>query len=164
MTLLAPDNIPFRLVLHSLQYIATGSSIFVPWQSLVLARLEKFVFVVHPLFQFHWFRVTIVHIILFRPGYESFSELLYQKDVPFLIFSAGLLNTITEILQQHQARVEDNVMIVSNRMRFDDSGVAVGFMKPVIHSYIKEKILDQFSETKNVIRVSTCAIVLFAYK
>ncbi len=89
-----------------------------------------------------------------RSGYSSFSKLLSTEGVPLLIFSAGLWDSLTEILKQ-QGPVSDNVHIVSNRLVFEEGGVAVDYQKPVIHSYKKGSIPDHFEDVKESIKVSS---------
>lgn len=42
-------------------------------------------------------------------------------------------------------------------MKFDEKGLAEGFTKPVIHSYIKERIGSQSSDIMGLIQVNGCA-------
>ncbi|KAL5999266.1 hypothetical protein ACLOJK_040716 [Asimina triloba] len=56
-----------------------------------------------------------------------------ERDVPVLIFSAGLADIIEEVLRQKLHRSFKNVRIVSNRMVFNDDGRLVGFKGKTIH-------------------------------
>ena len=56
--------------------------------------------------------------------------------------------------------IHSNMRVVSNRMLFDDSGVACGFTEPVIHSYSKGKSPDQFVGLQDWIEVATCIILM----
>ncbi|KAL1101590.1 hypothetical protein V6Z11_D05G307200 [Gossypium hirsutum] len=81
--------------------------------------------------------------IAFRDGVVELFELLEEKDVPVLIFSAGLADIIEEVLRQKVHRYFKNIKIVSNQMVFDDSGRLVSFKGKLIHSLNKnEHALD----------------------
>ncbi|KAK8467731.1 hypothetical protein PHAVU_007G137100 [Phaseolus vulgaris] len=69
--------------------------------------------------------------IAFREGVPELFEFLEERDIPVLIFSAGLADTIEEVLRQKLHRYFKNVRIVSNRMVFDDNGSLVSFKAPV---------------------------------
>ncbi|KAJ9553807.1 hypothetical protein OSB04_017852 [Centaurea solstitialis] len=74
-------------------------------------------------------------VIAFREGVE--------RDIPVLIFSAGLADIIEEVLRQKLHRTFKNVKIVSNRMKFDQNGNLVSFTGKLIHSLNKnEHALD----------------------
>ncbi|GKU91489.1 hypothetical protein SLEP1_g5356 [Rubroshorea leprosula] len=81
--------------------------------------------------------------IAFREGVVELFEVLEEKDVPILIFSAGLADIIEEVLRQKVHRTFKNIKIVSNRMLFDENGRLVSFKGKTIHSLNKnEHALD----------------------
>ncbi|KAL2324991.1 hypothetical protein Fmac_024049 [Flemingia macrophylla] len=81
--------------------------------------------------------------IAFREGVSELFEFLEERDIPVLIFSAGLADIIEEVLRQKLQRSFKNVRIVSNRMVFDDDGHLVSFKGKLIHSLNKnEHALD----------------------
>ncbi|KAH7536885.1 hypothetical protein FEM48_Zijuj03G0033500 [Ziziphus jujuba var. spinosa] len=81
--------------------------------------------------------------IAFREGVVELFEFLEKRDIPILIFSAGLADIIEEVLRQKLHRSFKNVKIVSNRMVFDEKGVLVSFKGKTIHSLNKnEHALD----------------------
>ncbi|XP_027366380.1 7-methylguanosine phosphate-specific 5'-nucleotidase A isoform X2 [Abrus precatorius] len=81
--------------------------------------------------------------IAFREGVIELFEFLEERDIPVLIFSAGLADIIEEVLRQKLHRSFKNVRIVSNRMVFDDDGHLVSFKGKLIHSLNKnEHALD----------------------
>ncbi|KAF3785484.1 7-methylguanosine phosphate-specific 5'-nucleotidase [Nymphaea thermarum] len=89
-------------------------------------------------------------IIEFRDGVVKLFELLEEKGVPILIFSAGLADIIEEVLGQKLHRSFKNVNIVSNRMIFDDSGHLVAFRGKTIHVLNKnEHALDMAAPLHN---------------
>lgn len=82
-------------------------------------------------------------VIAFREGVIQLFELLEERDVPVLIFSAGLADIIEEVFRQKPHRPFKNVKIVSNRMVFDDNGNLVAFKGKTIHVLNKnEHALD----------------------
>ncbi|CAG7880789.1 unnamed protein product [Brassica rapa] len=81
--------------------------------------------------------------IAFRDGVVELFEFLEEKEIPVLIFSAGLADVIEEVLRQKLHRTFKNVKIVSNRMVFDDDGRLVSFKGKLIHVLNKnEHALD----------------------
>ncbi|MBA0808830.1 hypothetical protein Gohar_024539 [Gossypium harknessii] len=77
------------------------------------------------------------------PQFLCFIWNIQEKDVPVLIFSAGLADIIEEVLRQKVHRYFKNIKIVSNQMVFDDSGRLVSFKGKLIHSLNKnEHALD----------------------
>ncbi|KAL8257818.1 hypothetical protein R6Q59_029859 [Mikania micrantha] len=82
-------------------------------------------------------------VIAFREGVVELFEFLEERDIPVLIFSAGLADIIEEVLRQKLHRTFKNVKIVSNRMKFDQNGNLVSFTGKLIHSLNKnEHALD----------------------
>ncbi|KAJ1435781.1 Pyrimidine 5-nucleotidase, eukaryotic [Sesbania bispinosa] len=77
--------------------------------------------------------------IAFREGVSELFEFLEERDIPVLIFSAGLADIIEEVLRQKLHRSFKNVKIVSNRMVFDDDGHLVSFKGKLIHSLNKNE-------------------------
>ncbi|CAN1258357.1 Cytosolic 5'-nucleotidase 3A, partial [Linum perenne] len=65
--------------------------------------------------------------IAFREGVADLFEYLEERDIPVLIFSAGLADIIEEVLRQKIHRSFKNVRIVSNRMEFDNDGRLTSF-------------------------------------
>ncbi|KAI4351235.1 hypothetical protein L6164_005611 [Bauhinia variegata] len=81
--------------------------------------------------------------IAFRDGVIELFEFLEERDIPVLIFSAGLADIIEEVLRQKLHRSFKNVKIVSNRMVFDNNSRLISFKGKLIHSLNKnEHALD----------------------
>ncbi|ONK65102.1 uncharacterized protein A4U43_C07F33640 [Asparagus officinalis] len=81
--------------------------------------------------------------ISFRDGLVELFEYLEEKDVPVLIFSAGLADIIEEVFRQKLHRSFKNVKVVSNRMVFDNNGRLISFKGKTIHVLNKnEHALD----------------------
>ncbi|XP_074312382.1 uncharacterized protein LOC141647911 [Silene latifolia] len=88
----------------------------------------------------------------FREGVFTLFELLEEKNVPVLIFSAGLADIIEEVLRQRFDRSFKNIEIVSNRMMFDDSGNLLAFKGKTIHVLNKnEHALDMAAPLRDTL-------------
>lgn len=96
---------------------------------------------------------------VFRPLLCEFIQLAKSKQIPFLVFSAGLGDVIEEILKSTGYWIDD-MEIVSNRMEFDDDGYCVGFHEPLIHVFNKNEAsifkgdhADKIKSKSNVILI-----------
>ncbi|XP_071101196.1 cytosolic 5'-nucleotidase 3-like isoform X2 [Haliotis cracherodii] len=76
--------------------------------------------------------------LLLRDDCLWFFDELHQHGIPLLIFSAGIGDIIEEVITQ-QARMLDNMKIVSNFMDFDSEGKLIGFKGEMIHTYNKNE-------------------------
>ncbi|XP_067687851.1 cytosolic 5'-nucleotidase 3-like isoform X2 [Haliotis asinina] len=76
--------------------------------------------------------------LVLRDGCMWFFDELHQHQIPLLIFSAGIGDIIEEVITQ-QARMHDNMKIVSNFMDFDSEGKLIGFKGEMIHTYNKNE-------------------------
>ncbi|KAE9451268.1 hypothetical protein C3L33_16849, partial [Rhododendron williamsianum] len=82
-----------------------------------------------------------------------------EREVPVLIFSAGLADIIEEVLRQKLHRSFKNVRIVSNRMVFNLSGQLVSFKGKTIHVLNKNEhaldmaapVHDQLGDTNGIV-------------
>ncbi|THD26600.1 Cytosolic 5' nucleotidase III [Fasciola hepatica] len=74
--------------------------------------------------------------LVLRDEVKAFTDLLHERHIPLLIFSAGLGDVIRLLLQRFCMDTE-NVRVVSNFMRFNEEGVLVGFEEPAIHTFNK---------------------------
>jgi len=81
--------------------------------------------------------------IAFRDGVVELFEYLEERDIPVLVFSAGLADIIEEVFRQKLHRPFKNVKVVSNRMVFNEEGRLVSFKGKTIHVLNKnEHALD----------------------
>jgi HAD superfamily hydrolase (TIGR01544 family) len=95
-----------------------------------------------------------------RPAAKELIQLAHSADIPFLVFSAGLGDSIEEFLRQ-TGNLASNVAIVSNKMQFNGKGLLVGFHSDIIHSLNKnyshvinarnKKLITHSKHCKNVI-------------
>lgn len=60
-----------------------------------------------------------------REGVDKFFKLARSSDIPLVIFSAGIGNTILELLLTTGMK-SDNVHIISNMLAYDENGNATG--------------------------------------
>ncbi|KAL6637525.1 hypothetical protein ACP70R_025097 [Stipagrostis hirtigluma subsp. patula] len=65
--------------------------------------------------------------IAFRDGVVELFEFLEEREIPVLVFSAGLADIIEEVFRQKLHRSFKNIKIVSNRMVFNEEGRLVAF-------------------------------------
>lgn len=63
---------------------------------------------------------------IFREGYKTFFNTLYQNSVPLFIFSAGIGDILEEIIRQKQV-FHPNIHVVSNYMDFDEDVSQISF-------------------------------------
>ncbi|KAJ3323836.1 hypothetical protein HDV06_001206 [Boothiomyces sp. JEL0866] len=75
--------------------------------------------------------------VTFRPLLHEFIELVSERKIPLLVFSAGLADVIETILVNNELWTDD-MAIVSNRMIFEND-VCVGFQDPLIHALNKNE-------------------------
>uniref|UniRef100_A0A0E0GR25 5'-nucleotidase n=2 Tax=Oryza TaxID=4527 RepID=A0A0E0GR25_ORYNI len=81
--------------------------------------------------------------ITFRDGVVKLFEFLEERDIPVLVFSAGLADIIEEVFRQKLHRSFKNIKVVSNRMVFNEEGRLVSFKGKTIHVLNKnEHALD----------------------
>ncbi len=73
-----------------------------------------------------------------RPETKIFFNLLHEKNIPLLIFSAGVGNVIEGILKR-QKLFEYNSHIISNFFKFDSSGKCIGYTADTIHVFNKDE-------------------------
>ncbi|GAV72770.1 UMPH-1 domain-containing protein, partial [Cephalotus follicularis] len=100
-------------------------------------------------------------MIAFRDGVVELFKILEERDIPILVFSAGLADIIEEVLKQKLHKSFKNVKIVSNRMVFDNDGRLVSFKGKTIHSLNKNELYiyiyiylhDQLSDIEGPIAI-----------
>lgn len=94
-------------------------------------------------------------LIRFRSGAKEFIDFLHEKNIPFIIISAGLGDVIESFLKYNNSYY-DNIYIISNRIVFKN-GKAVGIGDKIIHSLNKneislpQEIKDKINNRNNVI-------------
>ena len=76
----------------------------------------------------------------FREWSDHFLAVLRLKDVPVLIFSAGIGTVVREVFLQKSLFRLENIEIISNFLFFNSEGKHVGFEGPMIHTFNKGKM------------------------
>jgi cytosolic 5'-nucleotidase 3 len=72
--------------------------------------------------------------VSFREGLSEFVGLCHAREVPLLVFSAGLYDMI-EVIFDTAGHLKEYVSIVSNKMIWSDDEVCIGFEEPIIHTF-----------------------------
>ncbi|EKX35235.1 hypothetical protein GUITHDRAFT_79999 [Guillardia theta CCMP2712] len=67
----------------------------------------------------------------FREGVPELLAQLKEREVPILVFSAGIADVLEEIFKQRLGL--EGLPIISNKMKFDEEGKLVGFENNTIH-------------------------------
>lgn len=74
--------------------------------------------------------------IIFRKGAKEFFEKMHEKDIPVIILSAGIGNTIEQFLKENNCYFK-NMLIISNFIEFDTNEKMKRFDKKIIHTLNK---------------------------
>lgn len=74
--------------------------------------------------------------LIFRSGAKEFLTTMYNYNVPVIILSAGIGNTIKIFLEQNDC-LYTNIEIISNFLDFDDKGNVKKFNNSIINSLNK---------------------------
>uniref|UniRef100_A0A7S0WMC1 5'-nucleotidase n=1 Tax=Pyramimonas obovata TaxID=1411642 RepID=A0A7S0WMC1_9CHLO len=112
--------------------------------------------------------VTLEHIrdavmganLALRPGVCDVIKMLQCNDVPFLIFSAGIANVISEVLKQKFGELKDSTHVVSNWMYFDKEGSHNGFSEPLIHMFNKNESQTKGTDYRKAVEQRQFVILL----
>lgn len=97
--------------------------------------------------------------IIFRTWYQDFFDLLYQANIPLVIFSAsGLWYEGIYYSLEKVDKLYDNIDIISNAFVWDEEGKAIAIKEPIIHSFNKDEtvikefpIYEDIKQRKNII-------------
>ena len=104
-------------------------------------------------------RVAKSKNIALRSGAVEFMDFLQKHSIPLVILSAAGLGfeTIQMYLGNHNI-LHDNIHIVSNELKWDENGKAIGVREPIIHTFNKNysavkdlEFFESVRERKNVI-------------
>lgn len=95
--------------------------------------------------------------IVLREGVLEFIDFLHEKNIPLIILSAGIGDLIKSRLEK-DGRLYENVHIVSNFAKFDESGKAIGIFSQIITAVNKHEteihklpIYEDLLKRKNVL-------------
>lgn len=84
----------------------------------------------------------------FREGAKEFLKDMYENNIPVIIMSAGIGNTIELFLKKNDS-LYDNIYIISNFIKFDDNGNMEKFKEEITHSMnknLKHNLPNYFKE------------------
>lgn len=73
-----------------------------------------------------------------RDGTNWTLSALNKYEVPLLIFSAGIGDLLEEVIKQNQT-LYDNTKIVSNYLKYNESGIVIGLKDTLIHTFSKNE-------------------------
>ncbi len=97
--------------------------------------------------------------ILLRKCAKDFFKKLHEKNIPLLIFSAGVGDIIKGYLES-EGLLYNNIHIISNFFDYDKKGMVRGYKSKIIHSFNKDefaikgtKHFDIIKQRKNVILI-----------
>lgn len=96
-----------------------------------------------------------VNIMKFRDGAISMLKSFHKRNIPVIIFSAGIGNFIELFLKLHGCYYE-NIYVISNFIKFEN-GLAIGLENNVIHSLNKNEnllpkdILKRINKRENIL-------------
>lgn len=74
-----------------------------------------------------------------REGVAEFLKLAYENKIPVLIFSGGIKEMIDSILIQNGCSY-DNISVIANTLRFDQDGMIIGVVEPLITASTKLEV------------------------
>ncbi|CAH1159801.1 unnamed protein product [Phaedon cochleariae] len=80
-----------------------------------------------------------------RSRTKEFFDELYKAEIPVLVFSAGLGDTVVAVLKHCDVHLS-NVEVVSNFLKYDNEGTIVGFKNSIIHTYNKNEFAIKGSD------------------
>ncbi len=80
-----------------------------------------------------------------RKGAKEFLFELYKNNIPLIILSAGIGNVIERFLKEENCYY-NNITIISNFIKFDESGNMIKFSDTIIHTLNKN--IDKLSDYK----------------
>ncbi|KAH8405142.1 hypothetical protein KR222_004570 [Zaprionus bogoriensis] len=89
--------------------------------------------------------------------HELFAALL-RLQIPVLVFSAGLGNSVVSVLQQANI-MHPNVKVISNFLQYRD-GLLDGFQQPMIHTFNKNETVLNGSEYYELVHTRDHIIVM----
>ncbi|MFC1666114.1 hypothetical protein ACFLZF_00150 [Nanoarchaeota archaeon] len=88
----------------------------------------------------------------------EFIDFSYNKKIPFIIMSASGVGNAIKLYLEKEARMYNNVHIISNLFEWDSNGKAIKVKEPVIHSMNKDEmtleklpIYEELKTRKNVL-------------
>lgn len=87
-----------------------------------------------------------------RNGAKDFLNRLYNRNIPVIIFSAGIGNVIEQFLKEKECYY-DNMTIIGNFIKFDKNGNMIKFSDNIIHTLNKN--IDKWNDDKLQEKIKT---------
>ena len=97
--------------------------------------------------------------IYLREGAIDFFNKINKKNIPVLIFSAGLGDIISEFLKSKKI-YSKNIHIISNFFIFGDNGKVIGTKPPLVYSFNKNEFLVRKSSYFSLIKKKKNVLLL----
>nr|XP_023030478.1 7-methylguanosine phosphate-specific 5'-nucleotidase [Leptinotarsa decemlineata] len=94
-----------------------------------------------------------------RTGTNEFFKKLHEANVPVLVFSAGLGDTVVAVLK-HCEVLLPNVEVVSNFLKYDNDGKILGFRNDLIHVFNKNEFAIKGTQFYNKVANRNNVILL----
>ncbi|XP_044254888.1 cytosolic 5'-nucleotidase 3 [Tribolium madens] len=94
-----------------------------------------------------------------RDGTKDLFQALQSQDVPILVFSAGLGNIVVSVLKNQNVYLP-NVKVISNFLKYDESGTIEGFTGPLIHVLNKNEFAIKNTEYFDLVKNRNNVILL----
>lgn len=92
-----------------------------------------------------------------RDGSMQFYDLLHEKNIPLIIFSAGQGDLIEEFLKR-EGKLYNNIHLIANMLDFDEEGKVRAYKSDIIHTFNKNegqikktRYYEQIKNRKNVV-------------
>jgi len=96
-----------------------------------------------------------------RQGVLEFLVLSKEKNIPIVIISAnGLGGDSIKMIFEREKCMNNNIYAVSNSLIWDESGYAVSYNKPIIHSMNKDETVLKNTDVFNKIKTRKNIILL----
>jgi HAD superfamily hydrolase (TIGR01544 family) len=98
------------------------------------------------------YQVVLSRLLQLRHGVKDFLQTLNDRNIKTIILSSGIpgYDGILGVLQREGCDYP-NIEIISNKITWNESGVASGYVEPVIHSINKTGFLTKEKLTKNIV-------------
>jgi 5'-nucleotidase len=97
--------------------------------------------------------------ITLRENAPVFLKILSQENIPLIIFSAAIGDVINVQLKSLNLNTE-NVHILSNFLKFDENGKAVGFQNDLVHPFNKtERLIGRLNFRDQIAKRPNCILL-----
>lgn len=99
-------------------------------------------------------QVVLSKLLQLRSGVKDFLQTLNNRSIKTIILSSGIpgYDGILGVLQREGCDYP-NIEIISNKIVWNENGVANGYVEPVIHSINKTEFLTADKLSKNILLV-----------